>query len=80
MSENIVKLTCKELGITQKELAERLGVTTSAISQWNNEVPKVAQVALKLLVENHELRQALNDIVKGQIAINKFLAVQNLDT
>jgi predicted transcriptional regulator len=24
--ENLVKKTCKELGITQKELAERIGV------------------------------------------------------
>ncbi len=33
-SENIVKKTCRELGITQKELAEYFGVTAKAVSDW----------------------------------------------
>jgi transcriptional regulator with XRE-family HTH domain len=32
--ENLVKKTCKELGITQKELAEYFGVTPKAVSNW----------------------------------------------
>jgi transcriptional regulator with XRE-family HTH domain len=34
--ENSVKKTCKELGITQKELAEKIGVSSNAISNWKN--------------------------------------------
>ncbi|MCD4699779.1 MAG: helix-turn-helix domain-containing protein [Phycisphaerae bacterium] len=71
--QNIVKSTCQELGITQKELAERLGVTTSAISQWNTDVPKMAQIALELLIENHRLNKDIQDILKGHKAINRLL-------
>jgi DNA-binding XRE family transcriptional regulator len=32
---NLVKKTCKELGITQKELAEKIGVTSHTITNWS---------------------------------------------
>jgi len=32
--ENLVKKTCRELGITQKELSEYFGVTPKAVSDW----------------------------------------------
>ncbi len=76
---NIVKSTCQELGITQKELAERIGVTPSAISQWGNEIPKTAQVALELMIENNTLKKDLQAIIKGHEVLTK-LAVQNLDS
>jgi len=59
--ENIVKRTCKELGITQKELAERLEVSPASISDWaKGNIPKMTELALKLLIENRELKQKLN--------------------
>ncbi|NPA55370.1 MAG: helix-turn-helix transcriptional regulator [Epsilonproteobacteria bacterium] len=60
-NENIVKKVCKELGITQKELAERLGVPQSTISGWaKGDIPKMTQLALELLIENKELKEKLN--------------------
>jgi len=38
--ENLVKKTCKELGITQKELAERIGVSVQTLSRWNQDNSK----------------------------------------
>jgi transcriptional regulator with XRE-family HTH domain len=35
MSENIVKKTCKELDITQKELAARIKVHEETVSKWS---------------------------------------------
>ena len=62
--ENIVKKTCKELGMTQKELAEMLGVPQSTVSGWaKNDIPKMTQMALELLIENKELKEKL-DIFK----------------
>jgi len=59
--ENIVKRTCKELGITQKELAERLEVSPSSISDWNKgEIPKMTKLALELILENKNLKYKLN--------------------
>ncbi|MDR0666913.1 MAG: helix-turn-helix transcriptional regulator [Campylobacteraceae bacterium] len=45
--DNIVKQTCKELGITQKELAERIGVAENTVSQWSRGVSPLPQWAVK---------------------------------
>lgn len=79
LKDNIVKRACKELGITQKELADRLGITPSAISQWGNDVPKTAQVAIELMLENNQLKKDIKTILEGHAVLNR-LAVQNLDT
>lgn len=76
---NIVKVTCKELGISQKELADKFGISTSAISQWGADVPKTAQVALELMIENHQLKKDLKTLVEGHKTLSR-LAVQNLDS
>jgi len=36
MEENLVRKTCKELGITQKKLSEITEFATQTISKWNN--------------------------------------------
>jgi len=79
MNENIVKKVCKELGITQKELAEMLDVSTSAVSLWSKgEIPKMAKIALECMLENKELKKGSEDFdfidylkSKG-FEINKF--------
>jgi len=56
--DNIVKKVCKELGITQKELADKLDVSTAAISTWGKgDIPKMAELALKLMLENKDLKE-----------------------
>ena len=47
--ENIVKKTCRELGITQKELAEKIGVSNNTISSWKNLKQPMPKWAYKLL-------------------------------
>lgn len=49
---NLVKETAKALGMTQKELAERMGVAENTVSQWSRgviETPKWAQKMFELL-------------------------------
>lgn len=64
MNENIVKQTCKELDITQKELAERLGSHLTTIQKWAgaDEMPLSAQKSLELVLENHRLKQKVDKI------------------
>ncbi|EJF06452.1 putative transcriptional regulator with C-terminal CBS domains [Thiovulum sp. ES] len=67
--ESLIKKTCKELGITQKELAERIGFSTTSISKWNkkiNGIPKNVEKVLNLLVE-HELLKKEYELFRQRI-------------
>jgi len=60
--ENIVKATCRELGITQKELAERLGVNDSTVRKWASqaEPPEWGLKFLRLLLEKEKVEKQLS--------------------
>ena len=61
--KNIVKKVCEELEINQSELSQLLGVSTSSISEWNKgKIPKMAQLALRLMLENREQQNQLQSI------------------
>jgi transcriptional regulator with XRE-family HTH domain len=67
MEENIIKQTCKELGINQKELAENSGISANTLSRWNknpNEIPKYGIRMLELLVKEMEYNHILKAIKK----------------
>ena len=49
MEDNIIKATCKELGITQKELAERIGVSETSVTNWAREATPIPEWAFKML-------------------------------
>jgi transcriptional regulator with XRE-family HTH domain len=61
-TQNLVKQTCKELGITQKELAERLGIKEVTINKWSSsgEVPLQGSKAIGLLLENEKMKKDLH--------------------
>lgn len=62
-TENIIKQTCQELGITQKELADRLGVSKPSVERWaQGEVPEQAQKQIELLLENDNMRKELDEL------------------
>lgn len=66
MEENIVKKTCKELNITQKELSEILDIPQSIVSGWaTTNIPKMAELSLNLLVENKQLKEKLDVFKKA---------------
>ena len=46
-NENIVKKTCKELGITQKKLAEKMGVSEKSVSGWINDKQPISKWAIR---------------------------------
>jgi transcriptional regulator with XRE-family HTH domain len=63
--ENLVKKTCRELGITQKELAEKIGVNKNTVSEWaNNKKPisKLVETTLTLLKTEKEFTYFKNTI------------------
>lgn len=53
---NVVKDVCKELGITQKHLAEILEVPEGTISSWavKNEIPRLGKKAIEFYIQNQK--------------------------
>lgn len=70
MSENIIKQTCKKLGITQKKLAEEMGVSEQTVSSWSrgiNEVPYWALKMFELMLkvkDNTQSEKVIADAIK----------------
>jgi len=48
--QNPVKETCKTLGITQKELASRMGIGENTIGQWARGVISTPKWALNMFI------------------------------
>lgn len=46
--ENDVKKICKELGVTQKELAETIGISENTIGGWARGITETPKYALKI--------------------------------
>ena len=64
MKENIVKKVCKELGITQKELANIMKVNEVTARNWSSKgnIPETSIEFMKLLIENHKLKDKVNKV------------------
>ncbi|MFX4252026.1 helix-turn-helix domain-containing protein [Aliarcobacter butzleri] len=62
-NENIVKRVCAELGITQKELAEKLGIKEQSLRNMtsSNKITEQVEKTINLLIENNELKKQLTD-------------------
>jgi len=60
--ENIVKRVCKELGITQRELAERIGMSADSlnVAVSNNKISKMTEAAVNLVLEVETLKKELS--------------------
>ena len=64
MEENIVKKTCKELGVTQIELADIMGVAKNTATQWATQIkpPKYAIKFMELLAEHKKTKEQLEKL------------------
>lgn len=60
--ENIVKRVCKELGLTYKQLGEKIGYSESAIKTAiaNDKVSEPMQKAIEMYLKIGELEEQIN--------------------
>jgi len=67
---NVVKDVCKELHITQKELAEILEVPEGTVSSWavKNEIPRLGKKAVEFYIKNQK-NQKIVDSYKSFIEL-----------
>ena len=63
-NENLVKKTCKELGLTYKQLGEKIGVKESTLNKLasTGEISEQIETAIKLYLENSELKEKVQEI------------------
>ena len=61
-NENIVKKVCAELGITQRELADRIGMSADSLNNAvnQNKISKMAETAINLVLEVETLKKELS--------------------
>lgn len=64
---NLIKRACLELGITKRELAEKIGIAYTTSVLWtskNGSISKWASKSIALLLENHFLKKELENMEK----------------
>lgn len=79
--KNIVKYVCNELDITQKALAEEIGVSEGTVNRWSakpDEVPLQTQKTLKILLENSQLKENQEKIQKAISLLEEVKNTQNI--
>lgn len=63
MKDNLIKLTCKELGLTYKQLAEEIGYNGNTLNNASRQekISEPLEKAIKLYRENLKLKEELED-------------------
>ena len=72
-SSSVVRLACQELGLTQKELAERLEVSKPSVDRWasTGEIPESSKKLILFLLENENLKKELNELKHALRVLHK---------
>lgn len=72
-NENIVKKVCAELGITQRELAERMGVSQNMPATWSSgaEPSNMAVKFMELLINHEKTKRQLDKFKQGFALIDE---------
>ncbi|MSN96771.1 XRE family transcriptional regulator [Campylobacter sp. FMV-PI01] len=73
--ENLIKSTCKELGLTYKQLGELIGYSEGGIKNalTKGEISEQMTKSLELLLENQKLKGELENIKAIKTLIKDFL-------
>ena len=73
--ENIVKKVCKELGLTYRELGERIGYSEGAIktAAASGKISEPMQKAIELYLKNLELEKELEESKQLKQILQKWL-------
>lgn len=82
MSENIVKSTCKDLGITYRELGKAIGydgnilsniASTGKVSEQLRKAIELYRKTLELAQENQQLKNEMKTIAEARAILKKYI-------
>lgn len=73
--QNIVKRVCKELGITQRELADRIGMSADSLRTLSakGQISMQTEAAINLVLENENLKRELENYKALRTAIKTMI-------
>ncbi|HAA1513795.1 hypothetical protein A0M87_05875 [Campylobacter coli] len=73
--ENIVKKTCKELGLTYRQLGELIGLSEGRVKQLAiGEVGEQVEKACQMLIKIHKLEVELNEQKQLKTLLKNFIS------
>ena len=77
MEENLVKKTCKELGINQKQLAEMMGYSPQIISKWSRggKISKNAEMLFSATIELSKYKKVIPELSEIKNRLDKLISV-----
>jgi hypothetical protein len=71
-TQKLDTLVCNTLGISKEELANEFGISVLTMAGWSKSMPKPIEIALKLMLENHELKQKMSKICEAHEIVASF--------
>lgn len=72
---NLVEETMEILGLkTLAELSRLSKVSEKTLTGWKKSLPSYAEAILNLLIENHKLKQDLQEAIEYKKALNNFMS------
>ena len=74
-SDNLIKRTCKQLGLTYKQLGELIGYSESALNNAarQDKISEPLTFAINLYLENLKLKEELKDFRTLKDILSKIL-------
>lgn len=75
MKDNIIKTTCKELGLTYKQLADEIGLTEGSIKRLASSDDITTQVikSIEMLKKIKNLESQIQDSQELKTLLKKFI-------
>ena len=75
VEENLVKKTCKELGINQKQLAEMMGYSPQIISKWSRggKISKNAEMLFITTIELSQYKKIIPELSELRNKLDKLI-------
>ena len=73
--DNIIKRVCKELGLTYKELGEKIGYSESNINKVasTGQISNQLKKAIEMYLENLELKKQIKTCKELQTLLKSFI-------
>ena len=75
LEENLIKETCKNLGLTYKELGEQIGYSESNLksSVSRNQVSKQLEITIQLYLKTIELQKEIDNTKSFKESLKDFI-------